>query len=65
MKTKEQIILSMCLTYRHDFGLMSDIEQASLIKTMTQIFDNSIDPYMEFKKDPLDYYWQHAGQFSE
>lgn len=63
MKTREQIIESMCYTYRHDFGLdrtendsfitsgMTDIERRWLRATMAQIFDNDIVPYMEFKKE--------------
>ena len=64
MKTREDIIISMCLTYRHDFGLvrntgesgpypfpsgMTDQEKESLYRQMAQIFDNCIQPYMEFK----------------
>jgi hypothetical protein len=62
MKTREQIIESMCYTYRHDFGLdkanssdfissgMTDDERRLLRAVMAQIFDNDITPYMEFKK---------------
>ena len=64
MKTREDIIISMCMTYRHDFGLvrntgesgpypfpsgMTDQEKESLYRQMAQIFDNCIQPYMEFK----------------
>jgi len=63
-KTREQIINSMCMTYRHDFGLilseqekkdyplnsgMTKAEQAALWNDMRKIFDNDIAPYMEFK----------------
>lgn len=66
MKTREEIIHNMCLTYRHDYGLvrdnndytflgslvsgMTEIERKSLYNTMAQIFDNDILPYMDFKK---------------
>lgn len=65
MKTREDIIISMCLTYRHDFGLvkstgesgpwpfpagMTDEEKKALYRQMAQIFDNDIAPYMEFKQ---------------
>ncbi len=63
MKTREQIIESMCYTYRHDFGLdrtdpgngfitsgMTDDERRLLRAVMAQIFDNDIAPHMEFKK---------------
>jgi hypothetical protein len=64
MKTREAIIISMCRTYRHDFGLerstgefgpypfpsgMTDQEREYLFRQMAQIFDNCIEPYMEFK----------------
>ena len=64
MKTPEDIITSMCMTTRHDFGLvrntgesgpypfpsgMTDQEKESLYRQMAQIFDNCIQPYMEFK----------------
>lgn len=55
-KTREQIINSMCLTYRHDFGLDKDVfcgmtndERQALRVKMGQIFDNDISPYMDFK----------------
>jgi hypothetical protein len=61
MKTREQIITNMCLTYRHDFGLdrgtddppwvagMTNDERMHLWNQMAQIFDNEIAPYMEIK----------------
>jgi hypothetical protein len=54
--TREQIITSMCYTYRHDYGLdrkdtdpswvagMTQAERESLWNTMAQIFDNDIEP---------------------
>lgn len=63
MKTRDEIITEMCYTYRHDYGLersdddppwvagMTDTERKGLWKTMAQIFDNSIVPYMEIKDD--------------
>lgn len=65
MKTREQIITSMCYTKRHDYGLpknsgqfgpypfpsgMTDVEREVLYREMSQIFDNDIAPYMEFKE---------------
>jgi hypothetical protein len=65
MKTREDIIISMCMTTRHDFGLvrntgeagpypfpsgMTKQEREALHRQMAQIFDNDIAPYMEFKK---------------
>jgi len=66
MKTREQIITSMCYTWRHDYGLhkepdpggytfpgiagMTQAERDSLWRQMAQLFDNDISPHMEFKK---------------
>ena len=64
MKTREQIINDMCMTFRHDYGLriseddrmyslmsgMTEREAQALYNDMAQIFDNDISPYMDFKK---------------
>ncbi len=65
MKTREQIITAMCYTMRHDYGLnrdigngfinelsagMTDEERAALWRQMSQLFDNNVAPYMEFRK---------------
>lgn len=55
MKTREEIITSMCYTYRHDYGIdnstsMTEAERSWLWHTMSQIFDNDIYPYMDFRK---------------
>ena len=64
MKTREDIIHSMCRTYRHDYGLekstgehgpypfpsgMTRQEREAVYRQMAQIFDNCVEPYMEFK----------------
>lgn len=63
MKTRDEIITEMCYTYRHDYGLirsdddppwlsgMTESERKGLWRTMAQIFDNNIVPYMEMKND--------------
>lgn len=63
MKTRDEIITSMCYTYRHDYGLnkdpndppwvsgMTELERKGLWLTMSQIFDNDIVPYMKMKED--------------
>ena len=67
MKTREDIITSMCYTWRHDYGLtkeadpigypfpgvagMTREEQQFLWKQMAQIFDNDIAPHMELKNE--------------
>jgi hypothetical protein len=61
MKTREEVINSMCYTYRHDYGLtkepglmftagVTEKERAYIHTMMSQIFDNDIAPFMEFKK---------------
>jgi len=59
MKTKEEIINSMCLSYRHDYGLrkelgeptwtagMTEEDAKMLYKTMEQIYNNDIAPIIE------------------
>lgn len=56
---REDIIRSMCLTWRHDYGMekgafggMTDEERESLRRQMAQVFDNDIAPHMDFKKEP-------------
>lgn len=39
---REKIITSMCYTWRHDYGLMSEGEQKALFSNMAQAFDNDI-----------------------
>ena len=35
MKTREQIITSMCMTYRHDYGLDKHPDDADFVAGMT------------------------------
>ena len=63
MKTREEIITSMCYTYRHDYGLdrhpddaafvagMTGSERKELWNKMAQIFDNNIWPHMTFRDE--------------
>lgn len=67
MRTREQIIHNMCMTFRHDYGLriseddrmyslmsgMTEAEAQALHRDMAQIFDNDIAPYMEFKNESI------------
>lgn len=60
-KTREEIITSMCLTWRHDYGLdkhpddapfvagMLPRERKELWNRMAQIFDNDILPHVTLK----------------
>ncbi len=61
MKTKHEIIMSMCYTYRHDYGIekmpgdpmgagTTEKERMAIYDTMVQIFENDILPVMEFKE---------------
>lgn len=62
MKSKEQIIHDMCMTYRHDYGLrkksgepswtagMTEEDAKMLYKTMEQIYNNDIAPIIEHYK---------------
>lgn len=62
MKTREEIINDMCMTYRHDYRLeiseydkiempfmngMTAAERKALFDTMAQIFDNDIAPLID------------------
>lgn len=63
MKTKEQIIYDMCMTYRHDYGLrkgpndpswvsgMTEEDAKMLYKTMEQIYNNDIAPIVKYYED--------------
>ncbi len=63
MKTREEIIHDMCITYRHDYGLdkdptapswcagMTPKEREGLWRTMAQIYDNNIKPIMGIKNN--------------
>jgi hypothetical protein len=48
---RESTISSMCLTFRHDYGLLKHEEQRTIWNQMAQIFDNDIAPVMDFKKN--------------
>lgn len=61
MKTREEIINNMCMTFRHDYGLriseddrmyslnsgMTEREAQALYNDMAQIFDNDIAPLLD------------------
>ena len=64
MKTREEIINSMCLTYDHAYLLrvteeerknniflcgLTEAEQQVVWRQMAQLFDNDIAPFMIFK----------------
>ncbi len=61
MKTREEIIHNMCMTFRHDYGLtiseddrmytlmsgMTEREQQALFNDMAQIFDHNFANVLE------------------
>jgi len=51
-KERTRIVNNMCMTWRHDYGLLSDKDQKSLFKEMAQIFDNDI--YRELDKKDIE-----------
>lgn len=63
MKSKEEIIHDMCMSYRHDYGLrkspndppwlsgMTEEDAKSLYKVMEQIYTNDIEPMLKELKD--------------
>lgn len=63
MKTKEEIVYDMCMTYRHDYGLrkqpndppwtagMTEEDAKSLYRVMEQIYTNDIEPMLKELKD--------------
>ena len=58
MKTRDEIIQSMCYTHRHDYGLLPDNENHAIWNEMAQLFDNDIAPNMllkEGKQELTDY----------
>lgn len=58
MKTREQLIFNMCVTWRHDYGLSKDKseilssgmtidERNALWNQMAQLYDNVIQPHID------------------
>jgi hypothetical protein len=62
MRTKEEIIHEMCMTYRHDYGLRKELtdppwtsgmyeqDAKMLYKTMESIYNNDIEPIIDHYK---------------
>ena len=63
MKSKEQIIHDMCMTFRHDYGLrkgpddgplssgMTEQDAKMLYNSMEQIYNNNIEPILKYYED--------------
>jgi len=66
MRSKEEIINDMCMTYRHDYGLdkspddpswcagMTPEERRGLYNTMRQIYENNIEPLLKVNRENND-----------
>jgi hypothetical protein len=62
---REQIIMSMCYTFRHDYGLdrtngdlsgTNKSEREYIHDLMSKLFDNDIAPHMTFRlTEPVDF----------
>jgi len=65
MKTRDEIIMDMCYTWRHDYGVdrvehdgpgglilfgLTDTQRKVLWNQMSQLFDNCVAPHIQFKK---------------
>lgn len=46
-KAVEELISRMCLTYRHDYGLLDESERSGLRLTMRQIFQHDVLPFAQ------------------
>ena len=53
--TREEVINNMCMTWRHDYGLLDESEQKSLFNRMAQVFDNDIAGELMTQNDLEDY----------
>lgn len=53
--TREQIVHSMCMTWRHDYGLLPEHERNVLFSRMAQIFDNDIAYELMMQSDVENY----------
>jgi hypothetical protein len=49
-----KIVLGMCLTSRHDFGLMSEADAQFLYKEMYQLYEHNVKPVIEKLESELD-----------
>ena len=49
MKTKNEIVYDMCLTYRHDYDILPTTEQENIWRMVVQIFDNCIKNNLKTK----------------
>lgn len=63
MKSKEELIHDMCMTFRHDYGLrkspdagplssgMTEQDAKMLYNSMEQIYNNNIEPILKYYED--------------
>jgi hypothetical protein len=60
VKTKEQVIYDMCMTFRHDYGLrklpsdpawvagMTEQDAKMLYNSMEQVYTNNVEPILKY-----------------
>lgn len=48
-----KIVNNMCMTSRHDFGLLKEVEQKYIFNSMHQIFLNDIKPFIKKLEDKI------------
>lgn len=46
MYSKDEIIKGMCVTYRHDYGLLPEDEQEAILIQMNQLFEHDFKPVL-------------------
>lgn len=63
-RSREDIIHSMCMTFRHDYGLLEEQEKKSLFRKMAQIFDNDIASECMMQSD-VDNYEEEKAELEE
>jgi len=63
-KTREQIIHSMCMTWQHDYGLLTEHERNVMFKRMAQIFDHEIASELMMQSD-CDNYEEEAEEMRD
>ena len=61
---RDKVINNMCMTFRHDYGLMEESEGRALFNQMAQIFDNDISYHLMTQSD-VDDYEEKIGELEE
>lgn len=61
---RNKIINNMCMTFRHDYGLMEEDERQALFNKMEQIFKNDIEYHLMTQAD-VEQYEEQIGEMEE